>query len=197
MRRGGNQPEDDGNVDRAAARRSTAAAATTSRPASGSSITCWSWSPGTAASICDLRRERRPRRRPAPHRRGRRHRARRSGVDGARQPARHQPRRLLRHADGRDARRRGDRSRRPRRTRSSICGSRSAASAISSRSCVQDFFEGFAQGARANVHVKVLYGRSSHHQVEAMFKAFARALRFACSRDRRLARMLPSTKELL
>ena len=62
---------------------------------------------------------------------------------------------------------------------------------------VADFFDGFARGARANVHVKVLYGRSSHHQVEAVFKAFARALRVACSRDRRLARMLPSTKELL
>ena len=62
---------------------------------------------------------------------------------------------------------------------------------------VSDFFEGFAQGARANVHVKVLYGRSSHHQIEALFKAFARALRFACSRDRQLARMLPSTKGLL
>ena len=62
---------------------------------------------------------------------------------------------------------------------------------------VGDFFDGFAQGARANVHVKVLYGRSSHHQIEAMFKAFARALRYACSRDRRLAKVLPSTKELL
>jgi imidazoleglycerol-phosphate dehydratase len=62
---------------------------------------------------------------------------------------------------------------------------------------VTDFFEGFAQGARANVHVKVLYGRSSHHQIEAVFKAFARALRVACARDRRLARMLPSTKGLL
>ncbi len=62
---------------------------------------------------------------------------------------------------------------------------------------VTDFFEGFAQGARANVHVKVLYGRSSHHQIEAIFKAFARALRVACSRDRQLGRMLPSTKELL
>ncbi len=62
---------------------------------------------------------------------------------------------------------------------------------------VHDFFEGFAQGARANVHVKVLYGRSSHHQIEAVFKAFARALRYACSRDRRLAKVLPSTKELL
>jgi imidazoleglycerol-phosphate dehydratase len=62
---------------------------------------------------------------------------------------------------------------------------------------VEDFFAGFAQGARANVHVKVLYGRSSHHQVEAIFKAFARALRVACARDRRLLKVLPSTKELL
>ena len=62
---------------------------------------------------------------------------------------------------------------------------------------VQDFFEGFAQGARANVHLKVLYGRSSHHQVEALFKAFARALRVACDKDPRMAKRLPSTKELL
>ena len=62
---------------------------------------------------------------------------------------------------------------------------------------VHDFFDGFAQGARANVHVKVMYGRSSHHQIEALFKAFARALRVACSRDKQLGRMLPSTKELL
>jgi imidazoleglycerol-phosphate dehydratase len=62
---------------------------------------------------------------------------------------------------------------------------------------VHDFFDGFAAGARANVHAKVLYGRSSHHHVEAVFKAFARALRVACARDARLARMLPSTKGLL
>jgi imidazoleglycerol-phosphate dehydratase len=62
---------------------------------------------------------------------------------------------------------------------------------------VHDFFEGFATGARANVHVKVMYGRSSHHKVEAVFKAFARALRVACAKDKRLARMLPSTKGLL
>ena len=62
---------------------------------------------------------------------------------------------------------------------------------------VQDFFEGFAQGARANVHLKVLYGRSNHHQVEALFKSFARALRVACARDRQLAKTLPSTKGLL
>ena len=62
---------------------------------------------------------------------------------------------------------------------------------------VHDFFEGFASGARANVHLKVLYGRSSHHHIEAVFKAFARALRVACARDARLAKMLPSTKGLL
>ena len=62
---------------------------------------------------------------------------------------------------------------------------------------VHDFFEGFARGARANIHVRVLYGRSSHHKIEAIFKAFARALRVACSRDKQLRRMLPSTKGLL
>jgi imidazoleglycerol-phosphate dehydratase len=62
---------------------------------------------------------------------------------------------------------------------------------------IDDFFDGFATGARANVHVKVLYGRSSHHRIEAVFKAFARALRVACARDARLAKMLPSTKGLL
>jgi imidazoleglycerol-phosphate dehydratase len=62
---------------------------------------------------------------------------------------------------------------------------------------VHDFFEGFAIGARANVHVKVLYGRSNHHKIEAVFKAFARALRVACAKDTRLAKMLPSTKGLL
>jgi imidazoleglycerol-phosphate dehydratase len=62
---------------------------------------------------------------------------------------------------------------------------------------IPDFFDGFARGARGNVHVKVLYGRSSHHRVEAVFKAFGRALRVACSRDKQLGRALPSTKELL
>ena len=62
---------------------------------------------------------------------------------------------------------------------------------------IHDFFEGFASAARANVHALVLYGRSNHHQVEAVFKAFARALRVACARDPRLLKMLPSTKGLL
>jgi imidazoleglycerol-phosphate dehydratase len=61
----------------------------------------------------------------------------------------------------------------------------------------EDFFQGFAQAARANVHLRVMYGRSSHHKIEATFKAFARALRFAVSRDARLRGMLPSTKGLL
>ena len=62
---------------------------------------------------------------------------------------------------------------------------------------VEDFFGGFASQAGANVHVKVLYGRSSHHKLEAVFKCFARALRYACSKDARLRRQLPSTKGLL
>jgi imidazoleglycerol-phosphate dehydratase len=62
---------------------------------------------------------------------------------------------------------------------------------------VTDFFEGFARGARANVHVKTMYGRSNHHKIEAIFKAFARALRVACSKDQQLGEMLPSTKGLL
>jgi imidazoleglycerol-phosphate dehydratase len=62
---------------------------------------------------------------------------------------------------------------------------------------VHDFFEAFARGARCSVHARVLYGRSSHHKIEALFKAFARALRAACWRDRRMKRLLPSTKGLL
>jgi imidazoleglycerol-phosphate dehydratase len=62
---------------------------------------------------------------------------------------------------------------------------------------VYDFFEGFARGAHANVHLKTLYGRSNHHKIEALFKAFARALRAACWRDKQMARLLPSTKGLL
>ena len=62
---------------------------------------------------------------------------------------------------------------------------------------VHDFFEGFAIGSRGNVHIKVMYGRSNHHKIEASFKAFARALRVACAKDKRLAKMLPSTKGLM
>src|SRR6266567_9648306 len=62
---------------------------------------------------------------------------------------------------------------------------------------IEDFFQGFASSAGANVHLKVAYSRSSHHAVEGLFKAFARALRYACSRDSRLKKQLPSTKGLL
>jgi len=62
---------------------------------------------------------------------------------------------------------------------------------------VEDFFAGFVNHAGANLHAKVLYGRSSHHQIEAIFKCFARAMKYACSRDARLKNELPSTKGLL
>ncbi len=62
---------------------------------------------------------------------------------------------------------------------------------------VPDFFDGFARGAKANVHIKTMYGRSNHHKIEAIFKAFARAMRGACSRDERMRDLLPSTKGLL
>jgi len=61
----------------------------------------------------------------------------------------------------------------------------------------EDFFQGFVAHAGANLHAKVLYGRSNHHKIEAIFKCFARALRYACSRDARLKDQLPSTKGLL
>ena len=62
---------------------------------------------------------------------------------------------------------------------------------------VEDFFGGFVQHAAANLHAKVLYGRSNHHKIEAIFKCFARAMRYACSTDERLREQLPSTKGLL
>jgi imidazoleglycerol-phosphate dehydratase len=62
---------------------------------------------------------------------------------------------------------------------------------------VEDFFGGFVNHAGANLHAKVLYGRSNHHKIEAIFKCFARALRYACSADKRLKDQLPSTKGLL
>jgi imidazoleglycerol-phosphate dehydratase len=62
---------------------------------------------------------------------------------------------------------------------------------------MEDFFRAFAQAAAANVHLRLIYGRSSHHQVESIFKAFAKALRFAITRDKQLRSVLPSTKGLL
>jgi imidazoleglycerol-phosphate dehydratase len=62
---------------------------------------------------------------------------------------------------------------------------------------VEDFFGGFVNHAGANLHAKVLHGRSNHHKIEAIFKCFARAMRYACSTDKRLKDQLPSTKGLL
>jgi imidazoleglycerol-phosphate dehydratase len=62
---------------------------------------------------------------------------------------------------------------------------------------VEDFFGGFVNHAGANLHARVLYGRSNHHKIEAIFKCFARAMRYACSHDARLKKQLPSTKGLL
>ena len=62
---------------------------------------------------------------------------------------------------------------------------------------VHDFFHGFAQHAKANVHLKIMHGRSNHHKVEALFKCLARAMRYACSTDERMKEQLPSTKGLL
>jgi imidazoleglycerol-phosphate dehydratase len=62
---------------------------------------------------------------------------------------------------------------------------------------VEDFFGGFVNHAGANLHVKVFYGRSNHHKIEAIFKCFARAMKYACSTDKRLRNQLPSTKGLL
>jgi imidazoleglycerol-phosphate dehydratase len=62
---------------------------------------------------------------------------------------------------------------------------------------LEDFFSGFVNHAGANLHAKIMYGRSNHHKIEAIFKCFARAMRYACSTDERLKDQLPSTKGLL
>ena len=62
---------------------------------------------------------------------------------------------------------------------------------------LHDFFDGFAVQCGANVHLRVLYGRSSHHRIEALFKCWAKAMRFACSKDMQLKDQLPSTKGVL
>lgn len=62
---------------------------------------------------------------------------------------------------------------------------------------MEDFFHGFTVHAGANLHAKVLYGRSNHHKLEAIFKCWARAMRYATSTDERLKDQLPTTKGLL
>ncbi len=58
----------------------------------------------------------------------------------------------------------------------------------------REFFQGFANEARCNLHLELLYGDEPHHIVEALFKAFAKAVDLACQRDPRIAGRLPSTK---
>ena len=58
----------------------------------------------------------------------------------------------------------------------------------------KEFFQAFANEARCNLHLELLYGSEPHHVVEALFKAFAKATDFACQRDARIASQVPSTK---
>ena len=58
----------------------------------------------------------------------------------------------------------------------------------------REFFQGFTNEARCNLHLELLYGQEPHHVVEALFKAFAKAVDFACERDPRIAGKVPSTK---
>ena len=61
----------------------------------------------------------------------------------------------------------------------------------------REFFQGFTNEARCNLHLELLYGEEPHHVVEGIFKAFARAVDVACQRDARISGQLPSTKGLL
>src|SRR3989441_5526716 len=61
----------------------------------------------------------------------------------------------------------------------------------------REFFQGFANEARCNLHLELLYGEEPHHVVEALFKAFGKAVDFACQRDERISGQIPSTKGAL
>ncbi|HIH09660.1 MAG TPA: imidazoleglycerol-phosphate dehydratase HisB [Candidatus Diapherotrites archaeon] len=61
---------------------------------------------------------------------------------------------------------------------------------------LEDFFYGFSIGLGANVVVKAT-GRSDHHKIEAIFKAFGKATKMACSKDKRLKEYIPSTKGVI
>ncbi len=58
----------------------------------------------------------------------------------------------------------------------------------------REFFQGFANEARCNLHLELLYGGEPHHVVEGLFKAFAKAVDFACQRDERISGIIPSSK---
>ncbi len=61
----------------------------------------------------------------------------------------------------------------------------------------REFFQGFANEARCNLHLELLYGEEPHHVVEVLFKAFAKSVDFACQRDPRISGQIPSTKGAL
>lgn len=62
---------------------------------------------------------------------------------------------------------------------------------------VEDFFYGFSVGLGANVAIQLKYGRNDHHKIEAVFKAFAKAMKMACSKDKRMLKEIPSTKGVI
>ncbi len=62
---------------------------------------------------------------------------------------------------------------------------------------VRHFFDALSSNARITAHIKLVYGMDPHHKIEAIFKAFARALRMAIETDKRLAKSIPSTKGML
>lgn len=62
---------------------------------------------------------------------------------------------------------------------------------------VEDFFKALSDTLKANIHVNLYYGRNDHHKIEAIFKAFARALRMAVEDDPRFADQVPSTKGVI
>jgi imidazoleglycerol-phosphate dehydratase len=61
----------------------------------------------------------------------------------------------------------------------------------------REFFQGFTNEARCNLHLELFYGEEPHHVTEVLFKAFAKAVDAACQRDARITNRLPSTKGAL
>ena len=62
---------------------------------------------------------------------------------------------------------------------------------------IKEFFWGFVRHLEATLHIRVLYGENDHHKAESIFKAFGKAMKMACSKDKRILKELPSTKGLL
>ncbi len=62
---------------------------------------------------------------------------------------------------------------------------------------IYDFFEAFSNNLKCSIHIKNFGARTEHHKIESIFKAFARALKMAVSKDKRLKKSIPSTKGLL